>query len=982
MSTDQHIPAHQRQQGGSTSHDTEMDATGRRIWRAYGSSPGLIDLDYASAPAGSSALTRGPGSLSAEIFSRWASHMATPSSRVPMPFAGMRLQRAVRDRARGTSIAARRTQAAVVARRVDGSSTATRSSNTVPIDSQVPAETRAGAEAIDSPSRAITPAADRVARAQATTVMRATRSDASRQAPPASGVGPPLPLRVTARAPDPMPVSRSIDLAASLDERHDAAGTSQDSDNAASNRPEPIANASDSQPLPTLPVSGAPSGAAQASSDRGWISTEPEAIASHAERMPAEVAIREQSSASDSETAEPHVDYDAQQTAESAPAAAAPATRSVPQTVARSPRVPFQPLIWRKAATTWSGSQNPSSLGGPATWMLRPTAVRWPLVSRTAMDRIPLNSLWATTISPRLADTRAPGAASSRSAAAAVTEPPLHRSGGVVIAHAPSTKTRTGADVTQPPFHRSGGVMARAASTETRTSAAVLAAPSRALVPGVFRAPAVTPAGEVTHGTGAVAAAAAAAADAAGVPSTGRSATAVGASAPLASTPLQHPTATGPRLQREPLLPVSDVGSVPLHAPALGRPGTTIPTTIHQPASSPAGAVAPSPSRPLVARAASSPSPPPLSTASTGAPVSGEASDATTRAAPMTVVERATGGVPIATGTWVPTGNISRVSASVFRSPMTLLARQTASFEPLLSVHHPGSAIAASRTSLELARVAAGPATQGDDVVSSAAASPASQRGNAASRAAVPDVLTSGVVVASVSHSPGAFGPSTTFTPLLPNLLLRTVSPMMFRSLRSEAGGFGVNEMATPTAHGACDLALTIIGRNSPATVDASEGGSVPSHGLIQRTRAVDALAPMGNATGAPVTAMSASSQGRWPELVTGRPLSRHMHGGAATHEIVYVFRKQPYGGAVPDQSVGTPVPSIEQMSALPMIQSEAASLPANEPQTAPAPEPDGKPASQSANGPEFEELIERISRRLSRQFAIESERRGAPTWR
>jgi hypothetical protein len=188
--------------------------------------------------------------------------------------------------------------------------------------------------------------------------------------------------------------------------------------------------------------------------------------------------------------------------------------------------------------------------------------------------------------------------------------------------------------------------------------------------------------------------------------------------------------------------------------------------------------------------------------------------------------------------------------------------------------------------------------------------------------------------------------------------------------------------MAAATGFGARDLALTIIGRNSPAAVDTNEVGSVMSRGLIQRSYAVDTVAPMGNAAGPPGTAMSASSQGRWPELGTGRPLSHVMQGRAATHENVYVFRKPTHGGAIAARSIDTIVPSIERMTTLPMIQSEAMNIPATEPQTASAPEPDGKPASQFANGPEFEELIDRISRRLSRQLAIEHERRGAPTWR
>jgi hypothetical protein len=146
----------------------------------------------------------------------------------------------------------------------------------------------------------------------------------------------------------------------------------------------------------------------------------------------------------------------------------------------------------------------------------------------------------------------------------------------------------------------------------------------------------------------------------------------------------------------------------------------------------------------------------------------------------------------------------------------------------------------------------------------------------------------------------------------------------------------------------------------------------------------VDTLAPIGDAAGVPATAMSASWQARWSERATGRPLSRDVRGRAAAHESVYVFRKQAPAGAIPDRSTGTIVPSIERMTTPPMIQSEAANIPATEPATAPSAEAGGSAdaSSQSAGGMDIDELVERVSRRLSRHLAIENERRGAPTWR
>src|SRR5215207_5776898 len=101
MATDEPIPAPQRKHSGTPVHESGMDATADRIWASYGSSPGLIDLDYASAPGESATLTPGAASLSADIFARWGAQAGAPSSRVPMPFAGLGVQRKARAGVRG-----------------------------------------------------------------------------------------------------------------------------------------------------------------------------------------------------------------------------------------------------------------------------------------------------------------------------------------------------------------------------------------------------------------------------------------------------------------------------------------------------------------------------------------------------------------------------------------------------------------------------------------------------------------------------------------------------------------------------------------------------------------------------------------------------------------------------------------------------------------------------------------------------------------
>ena len=608
MSTDQPLPARQRQQSGTSVHETEMDATGQRIWSAYGSSPGLIDLDYASAPREFSTLTRGAGSLSADIFARWGAHAGAPSSRVPMPFAGLRLQRKARVGVRGTpAVAGRRPATGVVARSQELGS-------------------RELTERVDSTSSAS-----------------------------------------TSWPPDTEPVPRAPDIGGEL---QGAAGTPHAVDPAATIRPELVTSVFETRHL--SPAGTPSSGIVRASSESEQVSAAPEAVAAsgqstHADRTSsqseqasagpdavaasgqsthAEALIRVQASARESDVAE---ERQQDHLVRTAPSAAVTAAESVSPAIVMSPRVPFQPLIWRKAATTWSGSLSRSRSASPAVSMFHPTAnARWPLVSRTTPGGMPQNLLWtsgaAVMSAPRLADAHTEPDAPGRIAVAAVPPQRFHGISGVVIA--------------------------RAVSSSTRTTPAVLAVPSGVRVPRVFRAAAVTPTGAVT-------------------PATGIAAPAPRTSLPAAATTwIRHPAPTGSLLQMAPRLGAATV-------------------TIHQPVFFPAGAVSFALPHLLVSRVTSSPAAAALTTTSTSLAEPAQAGAASNRAArgtslpaattiwiqhpaptgsllqrapPVTVAGHASGSVPFGSGTRMMTaGTIGRVAHAVFRSPLTLPARPTVS---------------------------------------------------------------------------------------------------------------------------------------------------------------------------------------------------------------------------------------------------------------------------------------------------------------
>ena len=903
MSTDQPIPARQRQQSTSV-HETEMDATGQRIWSAYGSSPGLIDLHYPSA-ATEFSTTRGAGSLSADIFTRWGSRADAFSTRVPLPFASFRLQRSIRAAFPGTSaLASRRPASGVVDRSINGTSRAMEPSLAAPFSGHASQETSPDVEPSHPPLTANTPSLGRARKAQSTAVMRASRSGPSHSTAESDATSAarrgPLPLRAASRSADALPVS-SANVTVRSDELQPAAERAPA--DSATNRQERATTESDT--VYRSPVGAISANVFETSPDSTQIAAAPEVKEASVQSTSTKASTRAQASAR-----QPHAAEGRQEEQEARTAASPSAPEPVSPTEVALSRVPFQPVIWRMALPTRSGSRGHSPFAGPPALVFRATAnARWPWVSRTALDGVPLNALSrsGTTAESRL-----------RVADARTERDVPHRT----VLRRSTTATES---------------IARVAVVPTRPTSAVFAVPSARHVQRVFRSAAATPALE------------------------------------------QHAQIVS-SLQGQPRLRLGSAGAAVFRTTTSGRPVSNPAAAIHEPTSLPLDAVSRGFLRSLDSRA-------------TSVRVTSLPTTSTRTTDPATVVNLArpaSSSGSLASGTWVAAGTLGQTAPLVLRSPLTPVPRLAVPDGPLDSTHDSTfvseSVLTLSRTPLGLARVARFPATVMESDVNgvSDSGSPAIQQRHVASAEDAPGAAGLDTVVTAASPGPAGFGSFSMSTPLLlPKLLMRTAAPTL--SSRLQVDTFSGSGMVKRTLYGTHDLALTIIGRNSTTPVNTTEAGSAPLPGFIQRSHAVDGLALTVNNPAVPVRATALSSQSPLPETSTGLPASHDVRSRAGTHGHVFVFRKQTQGGtALPRRSIETLVPPIDRMSALPMVQTEAANLPATEPRSAPAPGAHGNTDSsaQSAGGMDFEELIERVSRRLSRQLAIEHERRGAPTWR
>jgi hypothetical protein len=206
-----------------------------------------------------------------------------------------------------------------------------------------------------------------------------------------------------------------------------------------------------------------------------------------------------------------------------------------------------------------------------------------------------------------------------------------------------------------------------------------------------------------------------------------------------------------------------------------------------------------------------------------------------------------------------------------------------------------------------------------------------------------------------------------------------TWSPIGGRTERS------ADRSATFPGDGTPDLASSIILRNSPTASNVSLAASAPLHSVIQRSDALETLAPTVSSPVLPVLAAPIPANGLQYSTPSGSPASRDPAGRFGANGEVYVFRKQaPSGTGTSHRTIETTVPPIARIDGIPMVQSVAANVPADESQPAPESDGAGKPghSTHPANAADLDDLVERVSRRLSRHLAIEHERRGGPTWR
>jgi hypothetical protein len=343
----------------------------------------------------------------------------------------------------------------------------------------------------------------------------------------------------------------------------------------------------------------------------------------------------------------------------------------------------------------------------------------------------------------------------------------------------------------------------------------------------------------------------------------------------------------------------------------------------------------------------------------------------------------------LASETWVTAGTLGQAAPVLLRSPLTLVARLAGPDTPLDSTHdspfESESARTVSRTPLGLARAARlpAPAMESDVDGESNSGLPAVQGRYVASAEDAPGAAGLDTVVTAASPWPGRVGSFSMSTPLLfPKFLMRTAAPRL--SSRLHVDTFSRNGVVNRTLYGTHDLALSIIGRNSTTPVNTSEAGFPSSRGSIQRSHAADGLALTVHDPAVPVGATAFSGHGPLRETSTGLPASHDVQGGAGTHGQIFVLRKQTSGTALPGRSIEAPARAIEPASASSMVPTSVANALASESRPAGGPEADGTTASsaQSLNTMELDELVERVGRRLSRQLAIEHERRGVPTWR
>ena len=248
-----------------------------------------------------------------------------------------------------------------------------------------------------------------------------------------------------------------------------------------------------------------------------------------------------------------------------------------------------------------------------------------------------------------------------------------------------------------------------------------------------------------------------------------------------------------------------------------------------------------------------------------------------------------------------------------------------------------------------------------------------------------PVVTTLAYPAPSTSHEPGTLPSPLTFTSLLvlPRLLQRRQMSIPVRSSTTTIGGFIGRNLETAGA-GARRLVSSIIDRHSPPAADEAARVSAPVNRFLQRQ---SAESPMANASAVPAPTWLAASPDSGRETHSGWSESRGSSSPSTTPgRPIFVFRKPgAFANASPGHAFTTNAPAIQRADDDGAVESAAAHLSASDTRSASGLATSGHhdaSSAQSKKPADLDELVERVSRRLTRQLAIEHERRGAPTWR
>jgi hypothetical protein len=220
---------------------------------------------------------------------------------------------------------------------------------------------------------------------------------------------------------------------------------------------------------------------------------------------------------------------------------------------------------------------------------------------------------------------------------------------------------------------------------------------------------------------------------------------------------------------------------------------------------------------------------------------------------------------------------------------------------------------------------------------------------------------------------------------VLPKVIQRRTTIIEAGSWCREPAAFTAHRPFAASGGHSGDLASSIIVRNSPRvpTKTAPSAESVSLHRSFERNHGDGRVALAVNGTVARGLATAASSLARLGGT-SPRPAFPDAANGFAAGEGVYAFRRYSSEATAPELPLAKAAGHSTAVDAAPPLMLSAAPLAAGEGRSAPAATVDTAThsSSQSGSAPDIDDLVERVTRRLTRQLAIDHERRGAPTWR